>query len=482
ASVFADLPKGDGGPIRIPRYEKPAFAKLSDDEKTIYRRLTSEFVNRGWWKEETVEEEGMIYLPHSPAFLAQRERKPRIVLDCRGVNNHLGKVSAAARIAPAEILAATRLTGGFIVTGDLEKAYYVCRLLRHRVRIAAAEASFVSDRVTFGLNGGAGILQKTVQEISEEARRELEAFGPGQEGRTKIILILLWYMDDMSLQGYCVRRLVASFAFICAVLLRFGFGMQIKKLWALVPPSAVQGFQEACREYEIDIPRVDEGILLGTGISITESELVIDCKGAERWEKVEKYLDKDETQRSKAAAFSAAGAWGHDPVSAHPRRRLQADLLRAITGKVYSSLGWHENFRPNLMSKEVRTAYEEVLRWVREDRREGPCLHRSSLGVVGSSHLTLVLETDASLLGWGYCLWATREQGLSSFAEGHFFEVLSGAGRWNHRESCYHSNRRELKALLEGLQRTSRAVEAWWHASEGGAECTIFIHVDNSAT
>ncbi|KAF4646874.1 hypothetical protein FOL46_005058, partial [Perkinsus olseni] len=77
ASVFADLPRGDGGPIRIPRYEKPAFAKLSDDEKTIYRRLTSEFVNRGWWKEETVEEEGMIYLPHSPAFLAQRERKPR---------------------------------------------------------------------------------------------------------------------------------------------------------------------------------------------------------------------------------------------------------------------------------------------------------------------------------------------------------------------------------------------------------------------
>ncbi|KAF4647265.1 hypothetical protein FOL46_004476, partial [Perkinsus olseni] len=41
---------------------------------------------------------------------------------------------------------------------------------------------------------------------------------------------------------------------------------------------------------------------------------------------------------------------------------------------------------------------------------------------------------------------------------------------------------RELKALLEGLQRTSRAVEAWWQASEGGAKCTIFIHVDNSAT
>ncbi|KAF4717637.1 hypothetical protein FOZ62_022169, partial [Perkinsus olseni] len=162
--------------------------------------------------------------------------------------------------------------------------------------IAAAEASFVSDRVTFGLNGGAGILQKTVQEISEGARKELEAFGPGPEGLTKIILILLWYMDDMSLQGYCIRRLVASFAFICAVLLRFGFGMQIKKLWALVPPSAVQSFQEACREYEIDIPRVDEGILLGTGISITEGELVIDCKGAERWEKVEKYLDKDETR------------------------------------------------------------------------------------------------------------------------------------------------------------------------------------------
>ncbi|KAF4646870.1 hypothetical protein FOL46_005071, partial [Perkinsus olseni] len=118
---------------------------------------------------------------------------------------------------------------------------------------------------------------------------------------------------------------------------------------------------EACREYEIDIPRVDEGILLGTGISITESELVIDCKGAERWEKVEKYLDKDETRRSKAAAFSAAGAWGHDPVSGHPQRRLQADLLRAITGKVYSSLGWHENFRPNLMSKEGGAVFAQKL-------------------------------------------------------------------------------------------------------------------------
>ncbi|KAF4647839.1 hypothetical protein FOL47_004066, partial [Perkinsus chesapeaki] len=133
AAVFADLPQGNGQPIKIPRYEKPAFAKLSDKEKSTYRRLVSEFVDRGWWEAESLgQQQGAIYLPHSPAFLAQRDRKPRIVLDCRGVNTFLGKVSAAARTAPMEIIASTRLVGGFILTGDLEKAYYVCRLLRHK--------------------------------------------------------------------------------------------------------------------------------------------------------------------------------------------------------------------------------------------------------------------------------------------------------------------------------------------------------------
>ncbi|KAF4648502.1 hypothetical protein FOL47_003145, partial [Perkinsus chesapeaki] len=90
--------------------------------------------------------------------------------------------------------------------------------------------------------------------------------------------------------------------------------------------------------------------------------------------------------------------------------------------------------------------------------------------------------TDASLLGWGFCLWATRQDGHTSFKEGDFFEVLSAAGRWNHRQSCYHSNRRELTALLEGLQRTSRVVETWWRASKGRVGCNIYLRVDNSAT
>ncbi|KAF4647469.1 hypothetical protein FOL47_004546, partial [Perkinsus chesapeaki] len=238
------------------------------------------------------------------------------------------------------------------------KAYYVCRLLRHKVKIAAAEANYESSRLTFGLNGGAGVLQATVQEISEEVSREIENQNT-LPADTMAILVMLWYMDDISLQGYSIQQLVAAFAFVCAVMLRFGFGMQVKKLWALVPLTKVTAFQEACREHGLDIPRVQEGTFLGTGVSITETELIVDCRAAGKWAKVEDYLDREETQRTKAGAFSAAGAWGHDPVAGHPRRRLQADLLRAITGKVYSGIGWHEKFPPGVMSHEVTVAYEE---------------------------------------------------------------------------------------------------------------------------
>ncbi|KAF4648834.1 hypothetical protein FOZ61_002110, partial [Perkinsus olseni] len=423
--------------------------------------------------------EGKECLPASPIFLAQLEKKPRLVLDCRGVNQSLGGVSSSRR-ATSDVLIAVRLNGGDLIVADLQKAYYRCRLVDRWVLLATAIGEFVSDRVVFGLHFGAGCLQGAVKEIIMTMLELMKGLSEEQ-----ILLFILYYMDDIVIQEAEVEGIVRAFALLFAILRILGFVAQCDKLWAVVRPGNEEQFRQYCEGYGVVVPLSTEGTLLGVGVCMEQERMLLDCRLAQRWSAVAEFLNS--TTWTKSSTFACAGVLAHDSVQGHPTLRLIGDVLRAIVGKTFSSWTWDRPFTIDNFGDGVRTAFEEIGKWISEKKPAQECVHASSLRLESES-IFLTLETDSSLLGWGFSLWATRQEGVAEFcseAEGKCFEILGAAGRWTNREAAWHSNRRELRAMFEGVSRTARLLDYWrgsHHRLGTQGTCRLSIKGDNFAS
>ncbi|KAF4648607.1 hypothetical protein FOL47_002991, partial [Perkinsus chesapeaki] len=264
AAVYIELPRRrakDTAALRIPRYEMAAYRKLEKHHQEIYRNLVQEFVEKGWWIKKDAQDredfQGKECLPASPIFLTQLEKKPRLVLDCRGVNESLGEVSSCRRTT-SDILLAVRLNGGDVLVADLQKAYYRCHLLSQWVLLATAIGEFVTSRMAFGLHFGAGCLQGSLKEIIATMTERMRKLVLG-----KILLFIMFYMDDIVLQTASIMVMVKAFALLFMILRILGFVVQVDKLWAVVRPENREEFLYHCKQYGIDIPVKEEGLLLG---------------------------------------------------------------------------------------------------------------------------------------------------------------------------------------------------------------------------
>ncbi|KAF4755781.1 hypothetical protein FOZ62_003608 [Perkinsus olseni] len=394
-AVFIDLPKkGDDETteLRIPRYERAAYSKLEEAHRAVYRKLVQEFVDRGWWVKKSELQS-------------------------------LGGVSSSRR-ATSDVLIAVRLNGGDLIVADLQKADYRCRLLDRWVLLATAIGEFVSDRVAFGLHFGAGCLQGAVKEIIMTMLELMKGLSEEQ-----ILLFILYYMDDTVIQGAEVEGIVRAFACLFAILRILGFVAQCDKLWAVVRPGNEEQFGQYCKEYGVVVPLSTEGTLLGVGVRLERRKMLLDCRLAQRWSTVTEFLDS--TTWMKSSTFACAGVLAHDSVQGHPTLRLIGDVLRAIVGKTFSSWTWDRPFTIDNFVDGVKTAFEEIGKWISEKKPAQEYVHASSLQLESGS-IFLTLETDSSLLGWGFSLWATRQEGVTEFcseAEGKCFEILGAAGR-----------------------------------------------------
>ncbi|KAF4647446.1 hypothetical protein FOL46_004208, partial [Perkinsus olseni] len=144
-------------------------------------------------------------------------------------------------------------------------------------------------------------------------------------------------------------------------------------------------------------------------------------------------------------------------------------------------VSWSAVYKVSALPEPLQQAYRTTLEWMRELGPHGeqkPCIHRSPI-IDGKVGLEFILETDASLLGWG---WSLQMRPSESADVVSLTELAAAAGRWSARESVYHSNRRELIALWRGLQFTVSFLEYYSKSRSPARTCSLTIKSDNVST
>ncbi|EER20368.1 hypothetical protein Pmar_PMAR010102 [Perkinsus marinus ATCC 50983] len=473
AALFVDLPDTPIATAKSRLYALHAYKKLAEGQKSVYSKLIEAYVARGFWRPVSGDEvtSTRITLPPCPCFVTNWERKPRVVLDCRPVNQALGKVSSP-RVIPWTLILAMRLQGDVVLLqGDCEAAFYKCRLLRHTVLIQAATGLFECLRVSFGLHFGPGSLTTGIHRIETSIRNVLTELWP------LVNMVIRWYVDDLVMSADDVAIAVAGFAMVIYALLLLGFSAQMAKVAALVHSSVVNQFKEACRQYGVQLPVKERVEILGLTASFDDNHLVLDCNRQSRWSVVEAFLEC--RSPTKRLAFQAAGAAAYDVGQIHPIERLVSDCLRAIVGRAFSHLAWGTEYDIGKLSDHLREAYCAILDWLRELTPADKCMHRSLLRSCKSEPVRLILETDASLTGGGFSLWVGSDS--AQVGDCGTFELGSAAWRWTARSSCWHSNRRELAALWRGILFTSTLLTAWISSQSSPDRAVLVIRTDNAA-
>ncbi|KAF4681371.1 hypothetical protein FOZ60_012231 [Perkinsus olseni] len=86
----------------------------------------------------------------------------------------------------------------------------------------------------------------------------------------QILLFILYYMDDIVIQGAEVEGIVRAFALLFAILRILGFVAQCDKLWAVVRPGNEEQFRQYCEGYGVVVPLSTEGTLLGVGVCMEQ--------------------------------------------------------------------------------------------------------------------------------------------------------------------------------------------------------------------
>ncbi|EER02560.1 hypothetical protein Pmar_PMAR005901 [Perkinsus marinus ATCC 50983] len=372
AALFVDLPDTPIATAKSRLYALHAYKKLAEGQKSVYSKLIEAYVARGFWRPVSGDEvtSTRITLPPCPCFVTNWERKPRVVLDCRPVNQALGKVSSP-RVIPWTLILAMRLQGDVVLLqGDCEAAFYKCRLLRHTVLIQAATGLFECLRVSFGLHFGPGSLTTGIHRIETSIRNVLTELWP------LVNMVIRWYVDDLVMSADDVAIAVAGFAMVIYALLLLGFSAQMAKVAALVHSSVVNQFKEACRQYGVQLPVKERVEILGLTASFDDNHLVLDCNRQSRWSVVEAFLEC------------------RSPTNVWPSKRL-------------ARLPWGTEYDIGKLSDHLREAYCAILDWLRELTPADKCMHRSLLRSCKSEPARIVLKSATVV----HSNWVVRHGG-----------------------------------------------------------------------
>ena len=139
------------------------YRRLNSGHRETQAEIISSYLERGWWKEATVEacRVASRFAPVA-SFLATGSNKPRIVVNFVPVNQLL-PASSTPSTMPAHLVAALRMARpDCILVCDAASAFYKLRLERDFLWIMAAQEEngqirmrhFLSDRVVFGISCG----------------------------------------------------------------------------------------------------------------------------------------------------------------------------------------------------------------------------------------------------------------------------------------------------------------------------------------
>ncbi|EER18699.1 hypothetical protein Pmar_PMAR007707 [Perkinsus marinus ATCC 50983] len=245
-----------------------------------------------------------------------------------------------------------------------------------------------------------------------------------------------------------------------------GFGVQRDKLKCIISESALNRLlpsQSALRDI------LHESIqVLGVAFKYIGDILRLQCRNQERLQRVHEFVISDKAlNASKKDIYSVCGLLGFDPARLHPEARAVADALRALIGKRFSRDDWNcpLDFVSEFSAKQFQT-YIALLSWARELASQPDCVHDSPCISQGIEY-SLVLASDASRSGGGFVISKSARGGGPN---NEAVPLCSDAFRWSASQRLYHSNRRELMALLAGLRVLANVLEHLFAHHRGGSD------------
>ena len=339
----------------------------------------------------------------------------------------------------------TRGAQGAIII-DAKQAFYKTVLHHARVQLSSGRTVFTSDRMCFGLKFGPAGLDACLGRILDQA---LES-GLCEDN------FLCKFVDDIILLGD-PDTLLRTVARVLRAMQLAGYDVQGKKFQPFSEDS-IPFTTPTPNPFPIPVEPTSTGTFLGMKVTLTQGEIVINCDRSCRCKRARVHLDNLRTKPTKRLIFALAGLIGYDPTRCHPEARYVADTLRSLCGAVYSTQSFDDEMNLETFSKPQRRVYYDFIRQATEiiskGSREGEeCHHSTPIRRPGDTPSTFELCTDASLTGGGWSFAMVGKDGEKRHILGE------DVWRWRKAERNYHSNRRELIALFNGIRAVTGMME-----------------------
>ncbi|EER16669.1 retrovirus polyprotein, putative [Perkinsus marinus ATCC 50983] len=395
------------------------YSKLSDSQKRYFDDEVKSYVERSWWlpEKDCPTSNPMVVFPVSQISKDgyAKTTKCRPVVDCRGVNKHLG-VAGYPGATVAEILRDTRLRWepySRLITRDASRAFYCVRTV-HKSYLTLNGRAYSSSRLVFGLKCGPCALLSCLDHMLAVSASLLDKADAEALSKSGVYL----YLDDLTILVSCGTSPVAD---------RF--------LTALNKVASLTGFSFP-DEKGNDNLKDHQFRHLGITWSFEGGLLSFSCvKHPVPHLTTSGDLFPSTWTCRKLFAVAGQAGWGSDPLGVHPRVRLCGDLLRTVGGQQLRQHGWDGRFT----LEKGTWDYNVLHRCIQEivEHISHRCCHTT-----GSSPCReLLVWSDASPSGAGYCCYAGPGGGVKEWYLGGNAFIWSGPSR------SYHINRKELIAL-----------------------------------
>ena len=445
------------------------YRRLNSGHRETQAEIISSYLERGWWKEATVEacRVASRFAPVA-SFLATGSNKPRIVVNFVPVNQLL-PASSTPSTMPAHLVAALRMARpDCILVCDAASAFYKLRLERDFLWIMAAQEEngqirmrhFLSDRVVFGISCGPSSLITSMQELFfDKSSCGISAFAG-------------WYVDDNALAG-SVTEVVRSLKATSSILNRVGHELQVSKCFAICRESKRNELEAALADLG-PVQVSDSAEIFNATMQYCGDEFLdICCNDPMRRVVLSRLSDFDvaRSRLTKADFFKLAGVLSYDLIKCHVEEKCIADSLRSLIGREFAADGWHAPLALSQLTPQKKQCLDILVDWSRDllERNEEACRHRVKLpGRYETATPELNLFVDASISGGGFAITVGNDS------------IWADAWRWCDSQLRWHINSQELTAILRGIRTVSDVVHCFT-SCRPGSSVRINVFSDNKS-
>ncbi|EER03588.1 gag/pol/env polyprotein, putative [Perkinsus marinus ATCC 50983] len=422
-------------------YSGALLEPLSSESKAAFHKELQTYIKRGWWQERSREDRS----PYGEivVFPVSQENHPghkiRPCADCRRRNFFFPAAGYYNLSLSDNITAILASDLKCLRVKDISKAFYRLHLPREReLHLCSSGLSFRSSRVVFGVRFGPLALACFTDHFTSAVYTALTGVDPPEtltpEERCRYIdgLLMLCYYDDFILGGKDPRLLETVSTLMDRIGERFGVTFPNEKAATLGPTDS-------------EIPSKHLGLLW----YFKDGRLCAACPEVPQ-EEHDAELNKVLTKRR---LFKICGLYT-DPLGVHAERSLITNEIRrwcGVFGEAKDRKSWDI---PLPLTERDTYTIKNLLSKVRE--LSSVCEHPS-----WGDCASVVVHADAAEESFGWTIGTENGHIISEKSQ----RFPSGL-RW-------HTNRREMFALIDALKKALRIVEL------GAAVSRVLLHSDN---